>query len=1062
MTLPVCLLSHVCRLSRISLVAITMLGTVAMLGLEDPFAALSGSVHAAEVDEDEEDDQGLPPAGLIATYKSSGTSDASFSRLEPTPAVLLSESESPDPRLQPGAWAVQWTGQLQVLQPGAYRFSATLSGTVSVKVDETVVLEGESAKVEEISGSEIDLPFGLHQVSIDYKPSPSQARLRLMWESDQFAKEPLPATALSHQSQQWSETDAGGWLSSFAQGQLIAEEHACIACHSASDEAPLSQSLARREGPRLKQGSPRLNAAWINAWLADPQAFRPEAIMPRLFPTDAKGDAERYALSIYLSQHSTNDKQAQDTIADENVAAGEKLFERVGCTVCHEKQGELAARATLAKLGQKTTAEHLAHFLQDPITIDPSGRMPHMFLSEEESTSLAQFLINRDVKESGSLKLPAAPSEENVRAAYAALGKSSEEIKSFDAMPSAEQLESLAMASLEHRRCINCHEVRDSSGETLGKPRMAEHDLAAVAEAASRPAQPKGCLSETVELGRGVPRFNADVRDSKLLRDFLTELATAVGSSAPGHEASLTMARFQCMRCHDYNAQGGLSPEFAAKMLADQTEAAAELIHPPTLTGVVHKLLAKQLHGTLVEGSRARPWMDLRMPGFPKPAMEAMPARLAALEGDELVEVNPTVDANEELIEAGQTLIGSQGFGCTKCHDLAGRTGSGTRGPDLANVPSRVGYDWYLHWMTDPQRMQPGTRMPTVFFQGQSPYPDVLDGDPQRQRDAMWQYLLVAADRPLADAMLEDSVAEAPSTDAMPQVMRTFLPDVSPRSMAIRYPLGINLTYDAQACRLAYAWQGKFLDLQPVWTERGGRPAGIEGEIFWRSPSGFPWDITSGANELPDFTKRGEDTALGAILPDDKKLHPARIDFLGYRLSPQGPHFEYVLYDRIPDALGTNVVDGRKQLARFEENVQPFATPTLRGVTRRVSIDAASGSFVWLNAADCETPPTIHRPGSEPQVMQPNEPVVAASVVCEATQNGAPMLITASESAAGSEWVLVKSDSGFRLLLAMPATDQAVHATISVAVPTETSPEAVQKAVAEFTQINLPASKASE
>lgn len=1062
MTVPVYLLSYLRRLSQLSLVAITMFGTFAMPGLTNLFVASCGTVHAAEVDDDEEDEDGLPPAGLIATYKSSGTAEANFSRLEPTPAVLLTESQSPDPRLQPGKWAVRWSGQLQVLQPGTYRFSAILDGTLTVRLDDKVVLEGSSEDIEEVSGSEIELPFGLHPIQLEYQPSPTQARLRLMWESDQFAEEPVPATAFSHQPTQWSESDEGGWLSSFAQGQLMVEEHACIACHSASDEVPLSRSLSRREGPRLHQGSQRLKAAWIYAWLADPQVFRTEAVMPRLFPSDANGDAERYALAVYLSQSTPSGSDAQNAITSEKVAAGQKLFERIGCTVCHDKQGDLATRATLAKLGQKTTPEQLARFLQDPLAVDPSGRMPHMFLSEDESDSLAQYLIDRDASESGSLELPAAPSVENVRAAYMAMGKTDAEAKSFDAMPTNEQLESLAVASLQFRRCINCHEVRDPSGEVQGNPRMAEHNLSDVAQAASQPVQPKGCLSETVELDRGVPRFAADVRDNKLLRDFLSELAVAVGSIAPGHDASLTMARFQCMRCHDYNAQGGLSPEFAAKMLAEQTEAAAELIHPPTLTGVVHKLLAKQLRGTLVEGSRARPWMDLRMPGFPKPAMEAMPSRLAALEGDELIEANPTVEANDELIEAGQTLIGSQGFGCTKCHDLAGKTGSGTRGPDLANVPSRVGFDWYLHWMTDPQRMQPGTRMPTVFFQGQSPYPDVLGGDPQRQRDAMWQYLLVAAERPLADSMPEDAVAEALSAGTMPQVMRTFLPDVSPRSMAIRYPQEINLAYDAQSCRLAYAWQGEFLDLQPVWTERGGRPARIEGEIFWRAPAGFPWDVTYAVDELPNFTNRGDDTAFGAVLPDDKKLHPTRLDFLGYRLSPQGPQFEYVLYDRVPNALGTGVVDGRKELAHFAENAQPFITPALRGVVRRVALDADAGSIIWFHAADSETLPTVYRKGNDPQAMQADEPLDAASVVCEATQNGAPLLITASEPAAGSQWVAVKSDSGYQLLLAIPAMDQSVRTEIRIAVPTQTSPEAIQKAVAEITQNNLPTVEASE
>ena len=42
------------------------------------------------------------------------------------------------------------------------------------------------------------------------------------------------------------------------------------------------------------------------------------------------------------------------------------------------------------------------------------------------------------------------------------------------------------------------------------------------------------------------------------------------------------------------------------------------------------------------------------------------------------------------------------------------------------------------------------------------------------------------------------------------QILCTFLPDVTPRSMAIRGPDGVHFAYDLQACRLAYAWTAIF------------------------------------------------------------------------------------------------------------------------------------------------------------------------------------------------------------------------------------------------------------
>ncbi len=1032
----------------------------ALLGLLVPCETFSDIAIAADVgaESDDEDEDALPPLGLIATYTAVGETGPRVKRLEGTASILLTESESPDPRLAARNWVARWSGQLQVLQPGKYRFSTIVGGRVMMRVGGTLVLDASTTTPEDVFGDEVELSFGLHELSIEYVPSDNLARLRLMWECDEFAKEPIPAAAFSHRQDQWSEAPTEGWLSSFAQGQLLAEEHGCVACHQASDQAPLTHSLSHREGPRLKQGSPRLKAAWIYGWLANPREFRPEAVMPRLFSDDAIGNAERYALAVYLGAADGSDESRGNSPVAEKVVLGQQLFERIGCSVCHEKQGNRPPRATLTKLAQKTTREQLARFIEAPLEIDPSGRMPNMFVSKDEANRLSHFLMSRTSDEPHDVELPTPPTAASLHAAFLKTDPSSEAVQAFDSMSSNDRTTALAQATLRHRQCINCHEVRDSSGTIASHPRMANNDLGVVAQAVHNNATPRGCLADQTSPGQGTVNYPDELRNSEALHAFLSGLHKTTKAPSPGHAGILTLARFQCMRCHEFNGQGGLSPEFAAKMLAEQTETAAELIHPPMLTGVVNKLLASQLRATLVEGARARPWMDLRMPGFSKAAMSAMPSLLSTLEGDALVEENKQQDVDDALVDAGLTLVGSQGFGCTKCHDIGGRAGTGTRGPDLANVTRRVGYDWYLRWMTDPQRMQPGTRMPTVFFQGESPYHDVLGGDPQRQREAMWQFLLVAAERPIAELMPEASTKESLAATSVPQVMRTFLPDVSPRSMAIRYPNGVHLAYDAQACRLAYAWQGDFLDLTPVWTERGGHPAGIKGEVFWRSPPGFPWSITPVDADPPDFSNRAQDTSFGAMVPDDKQLHPRRLDFVGYRLSSTGPRFEYVLYDKIADPQSS----GPRRLAHFVESVNTVATSTRRGALRRTTIDAASGSLIWLYAAQCESPPRIHRVGgAEPETMHVNEPRQAAGVVCEVTQRGAPLLIRASGASPDARWTLVKTDAGYGLLLVMPTSDGGAKVTLSTLLPMDESPEMLSKAIEEdLAQHDVPSNDA--
>ena len=118
------------------------------------------------------------------------------------------------------------------------------------------------------------------------------------------------------------------------------------------------------------------------------------------------------------------------------------------------------------------------------------------------------------------------------------------------------------------------------------------------------------------------------------------------------------------------------------------------------------------------------------------------------------------------MLEAGRTLVGAKGFGCTKCHDMLGVASQGTRGPELSFVPRRVNFDWYLRWMTDPQRIQPGTRMPTVFLSGQSPHKEILGGDPQQQRLAVWQYLQRSRSLPPPDGLQSPTITDLPDDRA--------------------------------------------------------------------------------------------------------------------------------------------------------------------------------------------------------------------------------------------------------------------------------------------------------
>jgi hypothetical protein len=168
--------------------------------------------------------------------------------------------------------------------------------------------------------------------------------------------------------------------------------------------------------------------------------------------------------------------------------------------------------------------------------------------------------------------------------------------------------------------------------------------------------------------------------------------------------------------------------------------------------------------------------MALRMPQFGEANVGWLPQALAAMEGAEPDETIHQVPLSAARIEAGRHLVGKGGFGCISCHDIAGVPNTGTRGPDLAVMNQRVRYDWYRRWLEQPQRIQPGTRMPSVFLDGKSLVGNVLGGQAEAQADAMWGYLSLGARLPLPEG-LEPRKGRGVPVQSRPVLRRTLMPD---------------------------------------------------------------------------------------------------------------------------------------------------------------------------------------------------------------------------------------------------------------------------------------------
>ncbi len=183
------------------------------------------------------------------------------------------------------------------------------------------------------------------------------------------------------------------------------------------------------------------------------------------------------------------------------------------------------------------------------------------------------------------------------------------------------------------------------------------------------------------------------------------------------------------------------------------------------------------------------------------------------------------------------------------------------RGPDLTEIMDRTRADWLRRWLYDPQRISPGTSMPT-FFSG-VPWPEA------NHKITQLVYALSAGkNMPIPAGLNDNDRMYLLSVGEEPLVQRCFLTEASPRSICVGLPEGISFCFDAEVCRFRFAWSGDFLNVKPTWADRGGQPPQILGTKFFIAPDIFPLRFGNSASE-------------------------AKMKFLGYELINKLPEFRY-------------------------------------------------------------------------------------------------------------------------------------------------------------------------
>jgi mono/diheme cytochrome c family protein len=389
-------------------------------------------------------------------------------------------------------------------------------------------------------------------------------------------------------------------------------------------------------------------------------------------------------------------------------SAGAGLVMTLGCATCH-RMGDLDSTPVgpdLSDEGSRVRRAWLVRFLATPGTIRPVGyhplsgsRMPDFRLSEGEAADLAQYLMTRRQPHGADAAEPLAP------------------------MDVAERGRDL----IRSYACRACHRLGDTGGH-------AGPDLSTVPERLS-----PGWVTRFLQDPRAtdpltpMPNLGLTADEAGAITRYL------VGGSPPAEDpppaadaAARGLALFQALGCQGCHARESdpLPPRVG-----------------PDLSLAGDKLRPDWLAAFLRQPSAIRPGLPARMPGFRLSEAEtgAIGQFLAGL-GAQTGTLPERLRFRGAIVdvEAGRRLVSRDFLSCGSCHVGDGPL-EGTPdewAPDFRISARRLQPDWIVRWLLDPQRLAPGTKMPSYFSDGTSGPEEILGGDEELQILALRDYIL--------------------------------------------------------------------------------------------------------------------------------------------------------------------------------------------------------------------------------------------------------------------------------------------------------------------------------
>jgi cytochrome c2 len=557
-----------------------------------------------------------------------------------------------------------------------------------------------------------------------------------------------------------------------SKGRKIIEEVACYGCHPIE-----GYEKKPKAGPDLRHVRNKINAGWMVEWIKNPKAVHKNTRMPNFFPEQlhpedypktafpvrddrSKNPNEPWkwtieqqtgALASFLMSQSTA-FEVQKMPGGGDAKHGKELFLTLGCRGCHnvtydEKDPAFIDhknRAShydhgpmLGDTGSKTNPDWIYTWLKDPKSYAPGTRMPNLRLSDEEARDLATFIggnkANREFPEPVAAVFNPGDKEwvksgEKLMGYYGCYG--CHFINGYEQTPGiGAELTEFGLketSRLDYGDYIVNHRQQTWDAwleNKLKHPRVYRYERVDT-RMPQFDLQPEEVTNVMVVLkGMRGKELAAEVRGHKL--------APIEQQRERGREL---VRWFNCYGCHIVDGYVGDIRQ------AQEYQGDKQTFAPPNITGEGAKTQPPWLFGFLKNVIRLRPWLNVRMPtfGFEDEQATSIVAMFSAMDHA----AYPYSDFQRAVVNTGpKAAIGAAMFEnlkCKSCHVVGDvkltPEEAQKAAPNLLMAKSRLRPEWIVKWLSNPDWIQPGTRMPS-FWSGGTNLLQALLGTPDGKKN---------------------------------------------------------------------------------------------------------------------------------------------------------------------------------------------------------------------------------------------------------------------------------------------------------------------------------------